>query len=363
MTSTAATAIATVTVTVESIPLDQLINSCRTYMDSSANKDRVYTLSEWVIQAATGLISVTDKEIEAKFTVARIWGANSELKKIRAQLEAILKPTPAIPQVVIESSGRIDKYQVDIVLTFRIGDSMNTTSYPIRGGGYVFITPCISSRFLGEIGERLSQLSIVDSRHVTGILREVLGLGGRSFGSVPRDKLVNLGIYDIPTLHLLKGTDGLLVSVSDNACDYVGQLNSDCRGISSDGKIIQSLDLCCIGSSARIVYSERLSEYTSNTENHQRLIELVRAHVSNSDEYRILVKIKYSVRTDTLEEGEIFTDRDDLTYIELAYQNYLVVTPSIADDELAEKVIDYAVDNKNLSIKTLIKNVEVMLNA
>ena len=340
--------------------LDQLIDSCRSYYCSSINKDRLFTLIEWVLSVATRLIETTDNEIEARFAIARIWGLESELNKIRTQLEAILKPkSNSSPQVTVESSVRIGSCRIDVISTRpEGGDKM--TFYPIRGGGYVTITPGVHSDYLPEIGDRLSKLDTVTARNMATIIRDVLNAKSPIFDCVPSNQLIDLGIETVRSVYLWKGTNGLIVSADGH---YIGQLRSNGRNIIY--RRVVDLDLCYVSRDMRVVYSNLLTTYTSNSENLQRLIKLVRANVSEPDQYPLPVieKVKYTARVNTLEEDNEMIGTDTLTHIELAYQNWLVITPRVEDDEMVDKIVDYAVDNKNLSIKTLIKNVEEMLNA
>ena len=105
--------------------------------------------------------------------------------------------------------------------------------------------------------------------------------------------------------------------------------------------------------------------HTSSSENLQQLVELVRANVSELDRYQLpdIKKIKHDVRIVALNDEEELDDNDQSTYVQLAYQNWVIIINPAVDDEIADKIFDYTIDNKDLSMKSLIKGIESMLDA
>ena len=354
--------------------IEQLIEVCRSYVHITNHQDRVIILSEWAIAVVIGTITVTNDEINDKFLSSRIWGDDRKLTEIRIIVESLLSqktspverkanPIPLARQTITISSAGIRNYRINVSYIVPTEDD-KIISYPIRSRGYVTISPRIPDNHQSEVGRRLSELVIVDARRMARIIHDVLKLGGRIFDIIPSDQLINLGITTADSLHLWKGTDGRIISFADDHCEYVGRLTSDGRGIDNTVGPATSLELCHAKNNDKLTYSRLVREYTDNSINHRRLVELVRANVSELDRYQLpdIKKIKYDVRIVALNDEEELDDNDQSTYVQLAYQNWVIIDPAV-DDEMADKIFDYTIDNKDLSMKSLIKGIESMLDA
>lgn len=350
-----------------SLAIDQLIEACRSYHQSSTQKDKASEFVEWIIQAANGIIKTSGEEIQAKFSVARIWGTDADITNVRVLLEMILQQksssiTP-IPQVVVESSARIGGYRIDVITSDYVGTTPGSSSvYPLQNGGCVIIRPCLPSRDVTLIN-RLNELIGVNAREVAEIMGECLNLPNRTINDViPENQLIEFDI-GCNTLHLWKGTNGILIKKFGNDQMLIGRLSQNCMNIIPDSQS-SPLELKVLSTNVREDQSAKLSQYTINSRNHRRLVELVRANVKNPDNFiEVPTVAQYEVRTVILEEGEELTEDNDCTCVDLGYRNWLIIDPAIEDSDMLEKVVEYTTNNKGVSIKSLIKNVEEMLNA
>ena len=99
---------------------------------------------------------------------------------------------------------------------------------------------------------------------------------------IPSDQLIK--IRALKSVYLWKGTNGILILIQNDSQCYLGRLRHDCRGIiEMDDESPISLEI--MGMTIRSSYSKRIAQYTYDSDNYQVLIELVRQHVTNLDDY------------------------------------------------------------------------------
>lgn len=337
--------------------IDSLIESCKTYLNLVNYKSRPTAFIEWVIQLASGQGKPSTERIESKFLTARIWGNDEVLNDIKTQLNTILNPeSTSVPIQFVESVASVNGYLITVSSTDNSGNSCHVYSID---GFFVTITLPLTTINYNKIAKRIPELSIVSARNVANILREILGLRDQIFDHIPVDQLIHLGINDLSTIHLWKGSEGVLISSIYKRSTCVGRLSNDCRTVTSTPAPCTHLTLCNVERENTIKYSNLLSVYTNNADNYSRLMELVRANVSNPDAFnKTPLKIEYTVRVDVTDH----VDNQFCHSLSLGYMHRLIVTPQINNDDQFYAIMN-EVKNKDQSHLSLIKKVEEILNS
>lgn len=203
------------------INMDRLISLCRGYLSTATYRDRSLSFVEWVVRVADGAIIANDEEIRIEFLVARLWSVDAVLADIRVQLDLVLHKSE-YNQIIDPNISLFKPYNP------------------------VLFKPSVTIR--GDM--------------------------------IPDDQLVNLDIDTMALVYLWKEADGVLILMQNSSTQYcIGQLSTDCRSIVE----VSPRDMPpIINLTRRYSYSRRITEYTRNHDNHQRLVKLVKQHSSDS---------------------------------------------------------------------------------